>query len=85
MTKYTVNEIEGFQGCAGEDDMIRVFTVQWDDGSPYPGQANVWVDSDPELGSVRCTGCSTPLRGMSASCPHVKAVKRVLKKENTDE
>lgn len=30
----------------------------------------------------RCTACQTPLRGMSATCMHVRAVKRFLAKES---
>jgi hypothetical protein len=33
----------------------------------------VWWDGS----KARCCGCSMPLKGMSASCAHAKAVKRV--------
>lgn len=80
MSKYQIAEVEGFQGSGGPDDIVRVFSVEWDNGSPYRARAHVWVD--PKYDSVRCTGCSTPLVAMSAGCPHVRAVRRVLKREN---
>ena len=49
--------------------VVRVFP-----NAPIRGVGQqVWVSD-----GAHCTGCSTPLRAMSGSCPHVRAVKRLL-------
>lgn len=73
MKKYTVREVEPMESGT------RVFDVEYP--APFLGRptnrstCEVWVYED----RANCTACQTPLCGMSGSCVHAKAVKRLLK------
>ena len=63
------------------DDSDGIATYRVDD-TKYPlvygnlfESSDVWVTKT----DIRCAGCYGPLVAMSASCRHVKAVKRHLK------
>jgi hypothetical protein len=66
--KYVISEIK--EEKFGD---TRVFNV-YDHKAEWPkDNVAVWWSH----GVARCTACSSPLRGMSASCKHARAVKRV--------
>jgi hypothetical protein len=63
----------------GERDDIRQFAVTEGDQREWEA-VGVWVSKgNPK---PRCCECSGPLVAMSASCPHAKAVKRWLQKQD---
>ena len=74
--RYKVKEVEGFESG---DSFTRVFSVAWTtDKWPYDFDTQVWWHDDGAYGN--CTECSGPLTAMSASCAHVKAVRRFVNK-----
>ena len=72
--RYVVTEKEGIS------DTTRVFRVTEpasDDWQRKHG-VDVWL---AQYASPRCTLCSTALRGMSSTCEHAVAVRRLIKRE----
>mgnify|MGYP001608533963 CR=1 FL=1 len=67
--KFIIDETLGFDSSSGE--RIRVFKVREVGQEAWDG-THVWLSND----AARCTNCSGPLTGMSASCKHATAVKR---------
>ena len=71
--RYDVMEIKGFGNT-------RVFVVH--DTAPACWQeerVSVWTDKTGARPA--CTGCSSPLKGMSGSCKHVRAVQRFFQRK----